>query len=518
MNPQFRSISFLIALVCCVSLPYSVNAQFIQQGSKLAGTGVSGFAGQGWSVALSGDGNTAIAGGPGDSNKIGAAWVYKRTGGVWAQQGIKLVGTDFVLGAYGSEQGNSVAISSDGTTAIIGGPTDNDYIGAAWVYTLSSGLWPQQGNKLGGGDAVNGRYGVEQGNSVCLSQDGNTAIIGGPADNGNVGAAWVFTRTGGVWTQQGKKLVGTGGLNWVMGPQQGYSVSLSADGNTAIIGGPLDSVIEGAVWIFTRTNGVWTQQGNKLVGSDAVGTPYQGTSVSISGDGNTAIVGGYSDSGGVGAAWVFTRSNGVWTQQGNKLVGSGAVGVAFQGHSVSLSSDGNRAIVGGDGDDSGKGAAWVYQRNGNVWTQLGSKLIGAGAVGPAREGEAVSISGDGKTAIVGSFGDHNNTGAIWVFIDTTSVTAVNENPIAPYNYQLFPNYPNPFNPATKITYSIPKETHVSVIVYDLLGREVTRLIQETKLRGEYSVTWNATNVPSGVYYCRLVAGSFVETKKMVVMK
>jgi hypothetical protein len=75
----------------------------------------------------------------------------------------------------------------------------------------------------------------------------------------------------------------------------------------------------------------FTQQGVKLVGTGAVNPGYQGYSVALSADGNTAIVGGYGDNNFVGAAWVFTCSNGVWTQQGSKLVGTGAVGNAYQG-------------------------------------------------------------------------------------------------------------------------------------------------------------------------------------------
>jgi hypothetical protein len=99
----------------------------------------------------------------------------------------------------------------------------------------------------------------------------------------------------------------------------------------------------------------FSQQGPKLVGTGA-GAAAQGYSVALSGDGNTAIVGGPDDN----AAWVFTRSNGVWTQQGSKLVGTGAVGSAAQGVSVALSGDGNTAIVGGTGDNSNTGAAWIF--------------------------------------------------------------------------------------------------------------------------------------------------------------
>jgi hypothetical protein len=144
------------------------------------------------------------------------------------------------------------------------------------------------------------------------------------------------------FTQQGPKLVGTGAVG---GAGQGGSVALSADGNTAIVGGPRDDsnpsdlTSMGAVWVYTRSNGVWTQQGSKLVGTGAVGAAGQGSAVTLSADGNTALVGGSGDEGNNGAAWVFTRSNGVWTQQGNKLVGTGAVGAAGQGSAVALSAE-----------------------------------------------------------------------------------------------------------------------------------------------------------------------------------
>src|SRR5437588_6093126 len=101
----------------------------------------------------------------------------------------------------------------------------------------------------------------------------------------------------------------------------------------------------------------FTQDGPKLVGSGASAQPVQGSSVGLSADGHTAIVGGEDDGNFVGAAWVFIRTGQVWTQQGNKLVGSGAVGTSEQGFSIALSGDGNTAIVGGPFDHSSIGAA-----------------------------------------------------------------------------------------------------------------------------------------------------------------
>jgi hypothetical protein len=140
------------------------------------------------------------------------------------------------------------------------------------------------------------------------------------------------------FAQQGAKLVGTGAVG-IAG--QGYSVALSADGNTAVVGGfNNNNGVEGAAWVYTRSGGVWSQEGAKLVGTGAVGIAGQGCSVALSADGNTAVVGGYKENGATGAAWVYTRSGGVWEAAGRWVGRLGAVGLAVQGWSVALSADG----------------------------------------------------------------------------------------------------------------------------------------------------------------------------------
>ena len=409
----------VVTLVCGV-LVMPARGQFGQQGPKLAGTGAVGDAQQGIAVSLSGDGNTAIVGGSSDNGGVGAAWVYTRGGGLWSQQA-KLVGID-ATGPSSGEQGFSVSLSGDGNTAIVGGPGDNLNVGAAWVYTRSDGVWTQRAPKLVGMGAIGG---AKQGISVSLSGDGNTAIVGGTFDDGALGAAWVYARAGGVWSQQAK-LVGAGAAGYA---KQGQSVSLSCDGNTAIVGG----LGGDAAWVFTRLNRVWTQQGPKLIGTGAIGCAQQGSSVWLSGDGNTAIVGGLNDNGGLGATWVYTRSEGVWSQQGPKLVGAAAVGFAQQGSSVSLSGDGNTAIVGGRGDNPSPplnpvGAAWVFTRSDGVWGQLQSKLAGTGGKGNPLQGYSVSLSDDGNYAMLGGPSDNRDiesgraAGAAWVFVKFPSRT------------------------------------------------------------------------------------------------
>jgi FG-GAP repeat len=368
----------------------------------------------GTSVAISADGNTALIGGIGDEggkavSMAGAAWVFTRSGSTWKQQA-KLVG--------GEEEGEgqfgiSVALSSDGNTALIGGINDKSAgkeFGAAWVFTRSAGKWTQQGEKLTGigEEAEGGRFGK----SVALSSDGNTALIGAYFDAG--GSAFVFTRSGSSWKQQGEKLTGKGEEGE---GEFGLSAALSADGDTALIGGPVDGTVPmtGAAWVFTRSGSTWKQQ-QELKGAHEEGAGEFGTSVALSADGNTALAGGPGDDS-AGAAWAFTRSGSTWTQQGEKLTPSDASGSAAFGAGVALSGDGNTALIGGP-TDMGKvptGAAWEFTRSGSTWSQQGAKLRGSDVVPESEFGAAVSLAASGETALIGGPIDNGNLGAAWIF-------------------------------------------------------------------------------------------------------
>ena len=396
----------------------------IQQGHKLDGEEAKGQAEFGWSVALSSDGNTALIGGPGENGYTGAAWVFTRSGSTWTQQGPKLVGGSEEAG--GGEFGYSVALSADGNTALIGGPDNQpreSTSGAVWVFTRSGSTWTQQGPKLVGGseEITQQAFGF----SVALSADGDTALVGSQA------AVWVFTRSGSTWTQQGPILVPNGEPSALFGD----SVALSGDGNTALISGPDSPISEapdsppgGAVWVFTRSGSTWTQQGPRFTGTEVSGPcgSQFGDSVALSSDGNTALIGGSVDGSGcsgVGSAWVFTRSGSKWTQQGPRLINpSGEPGEGYFGFgdSVALSSDGNTALIGGETDNGNRGAAWVFTRSGETWTQQGSKLTGGGEAGGGAFGDSVALSGDASTALIGGIDDDTFLGSAWVFSSSTS--------------------------------------------------------------------------------------------------
>ncbi len=161
-------------------------------------------------------------------------------------------------------------------------------------------------------------------------------------------------------------------------PSFGETVALSADGSTMLIGAPGEDGGRGAAWVFTRTGSTWTQQGEALAGGEESGASEFASSVALSADGDTALIGGAGDDGHTGAAWVFTRTGSSWTQQGEKITGGGEVGPGWFGRSVALSADGDTALIGAFDDDVYQGAAWVFTRTGSTWSQQGAKLVGSG--------------------------------------------------------------------------------------------------------------------------------------------
>ncbi|MFM7402413.1 MAG: hypothetical protein ACKO4W_16070, partial [Bacteroidota bacterium] len=320
----------------------------------------------------------------------------------YIQQGAK-----FTNSSASAQQGQSVAVSADGNTAIIGGPGDNSNTGAAWIYVRTGTAWSQQAKLVGSGAVGAARQGI----SVAISADGNTAVVGGSSDNSSDGAVWVFARTGTVWAQQGNKLVGAGGTS---GAQQGTAVAISSDGNKIASGAIADNLFVGAVWVFERNGSTWAQSGEKLTPSDGIEKPRLGVSVSLSADGSRLLAGGYLDNVRQGAAWIFDDTGCGMTQSGTKLVGTEGNVSAWQGYSVSLSADGNTAMVGGCNDNNLAGAAWIFTNNGSSWTQQ-VRLMGGGATGSARQGSAVALSADGNTAISAGFTDDSGKGAFWVY-------------------------------------------------------------------------------------------------------
>lgn len=344
-------------------------------------------------------------------------------------------------GAYESgagEFGYSVAMAADGTSALVGGPENDGGVGAAWVWVLKNGTWIDQHTMYaptsGGGEEMGaGQFGA----SVALDADGTTAIVGGPENNGGIGAAWVWVLRDDTWIDQHMMTAPTSGGGIEIGDGRfGASVALGSAGNTAVIGGPLTigapsyQVGVGAAWVFIRTTTgtttTWIDQ-HKLTAPTSgagmeVGDGEFGYSVAVSQDkAGTVLVGGPYDSGEetkIGAAWVFVHKGDQWIDQ-HKLTPPATeanpveIGDAF-GFSVALSARGNLALVGAP-DDLGGGTAWVFIYSGNTWNEQ-ARLKADNAIGVPGFGYSVALPyASDADAVVGGPYDNNGAGAAWLF-------------------------------------------------------------------------------------------------------
>lgn len=437
----------------------------------------------GYSVAL--DGDTLAVGAPmegGDASsttvnpnddalEAGGVYVFNRSGGVWNEQAyIKASNAN-----SGDWFGSSVAL--DGDTLAVGAlhedgdanstaasPNDNaQRAGAAYVYTRSAGGWSQQAYIKASNAESYGYF------SISIAVDGDTLLVGATGEgsdtaetpNNNLaaaGAAYIFTRSAGVWSQRDYLKASNADSGDVFG------VSVALDGNTLAVGangerGDANSTATnpndnaqgaGAAYVFTRSAGVWSQQ-VYLKASNAGTEDRFGVSVAL--DGDTVVVGADREDGDInstaaspndngrnaGAAYVFTRSAGDWNQQAYLKASTGTpdqFGHLFGGR-VALEND---TVVVGAGAENGdanstsanpnnfatnSGAAYVFSRTGGVWSDLAYlKASNAGSndgfLVVALDGDTVAVgasgeSGDASSTAANPNDNALNAGAVYLF-------------------------------------------------------------------------------------------------------
>jgi hypothetical protein len=154
-------------------------------------------------------------------------------------------------------------------------------------------------------------------------------------------------------------------------------------------------------------------------------------------------------------------------------------------------------------------SVFYTSNNGEIWNQINSGLPNAG----------VKIFAVQNNYLFAGTNGHS----VWRFpLDSLVGINVSSTQI-PESFQLYQNYPNPFNPSTKISYDLPSDVNVKLIVYDDLGREIKTLVNEKQNSGEHEIVFDASNLPSGVYYYKLETGNasgsgFAQTRKMVLIK
>ncbi|WOI22352.1 hypothetical protein [Nonlabens ulvanivorans] len=357
-----------------------------------------------------------------------------------------------------SGDGNTLAVGAfsedSNATGINGNQADNSNSssGAVYIFNKTGAIWTQQAYiKASNSEAID--FFSESG--LSLSNDGNTLAVGAEGEDSNAtgingnqtdnsisgsGAVYIFSRTGSVWTQQAYiKASNTGS-----GDLFGISLSLSNDGNTLAVGAENESSNatgingdqadnsisgSGAVYIFSRTGSVWTQQ-VYIKASNTGNADKFGNGVSLSLDGHTLAVGAINEDSSAtgingdqtdnasfnsGAVYIFLRTGSIWTQQAY-IKASNTGNFDGFGGSVDLSSDGSTLAIGAIREDSNAtgvngnetdnslgspGAAYIFVRTGTTWTQE-AYIKASNTTANANFGNSISLSNDGSTLAVGA--------------------------------------------------------------------------------------------------------------------
>ncbi len=397
----------------------------------------------GTSVAISADGTRAIVGAPNDApdNLMfwiapGTARVFRRSGGAWTEE--QMLAPSSVSGDW---VGAAVAISADGTRVLIGAPHTSSWAGAAYVFSrpASGTTWTQEGSALlAESPAANDLFGW----AVSLTADASRAIVGARDDTTAYGveggSAVVFTRTGTTWARE-QTLIPVGDGEAL--ERFGVSVAISGDGTRAIVGARLDTIgtppapapmlgsgWQGSARVFVRSGSAWTQEVTLRSPTPVINAQF-GFSVALTNDADRAIVGAHYDdltgTATAGTAHIYRRASTTWTHEVQLEMSSPGANDEF-GTSVSIASDGSRAVISAVVDDTSAGvdagSARVFVRTGTSWANETTLVSPVPAVGD-HFGESVSMTADGTRVIVGapkeeppSGAEFDNQGGAHVFI------------------------------------------------------------------------------------------------------
>lgn len=289
-----------------------------------------------------------------------------------------------------------ISVSVSGDTALVGAYYDDDVGvngGSAYVFVRdANGVWTQEQKLLAADGEMNDTFGHG------VSVDGDTALVGAYGDDG-VGAAYVFVRSGGVWTEQDKLTPSDGGGSDAFG----FAVALQGD--RALVGSPFHDgpggADSGATYVFERSGGVWSAS-DKLTPSGSTPSDRFGRALAWSGD--TVLIGAPETGG--GSAHAFVDVGGTFTEQDELLPSPGDALTLF---GISLAVNGDTAVVAGEGEGAADPKAYVYQRSGDTWA-LEQALTPSSAGGSF----GYSVGVQGNVAVVADIHD-GSSGAAFVF-------------------------------------------------------------------------------------------------------
>ena len=406
----FYSAFLLIFLFFCSS-GATIGAIPVSSQIKLVADDAFKDAGFGWGVAI--DGDTAVVSAFADYDNIGAAYVYERTGSGW-QQVAKLTASD---GEEGDFLGISVAVSDD--TVVLGAALDDNAggvdAGAVYVYVKPASGWVTMTEtvKL---TAPSGE--ADRGFGGAVSLRGDTLVIGAPGKDDALVSGEVFLYEGGGSTWSQTAVLSVAGLNG----SDSFGTILDFDGNTIVVGAFGKDDMKGAVYVYHRPAGGWSDKSHDamLAADDGAANDFFGGSVAV--DGDTILVGanGDDDNGSKsGAIYLFERGGNTWVQQAKLMPADGAAADNF-GYAVELAS--NTAVIGASHfSDDASDSIYIFTRSGGSWTEQG-EIPDPDAKAGSKFGLSVAIDDAAASVLVGAFGadagterSDANAGAAYLF-------------------------------------------------------------------------------------------------------
>ena len=352
-------------------------------------------------------------------------------------QAAKLTASD---GAAFDAMGVSVALSPDGTTALVGSPGasigTNQGQGAVYVYTEPAGGWASTSTFTTKLTAADGQGNDSFGWTVTLSSDGTTALIGAASANSGQGAAYIFNKPAGGWASSSTFAAKLTASDGAAGDGFGTTLTLAGNGNLAVIGSEYakigSNLGQGAAYVFNKPTGDWASSSTfaaKLTASDGAPNDQFGSSISLSGDNTTVLIGARGFDFYQGAAYVFNKPTGGWASSSTfaaKLTASDGFSSDDFGSPVLLSSDGTTAFIGASGarigSNYGQGAAYIYNKPAGGWASsstFAAKLTASDGDASDNFGWSIALSSDGTTALIGAsaatIGSNAGQGAAYFF-------------------------------------------------------------------------------------------------------
>ncbi len=375
----FARLTLGTALALTVTLALASPASALEQ-KLTAGDAAVGDE-LGTSVAI--DGDTMVAGAPGDDSLRGAVYVFHRSGDSWALTA-KLTASD---GAAGDFLGGSVAI--DGDLIVAGAHRDDSFKGSAYTFARSGAVARSETAKL---TASDGAATDQLGSSVAV--EGDVIVAGARGDDANQGSAYTFARGGTAARTETAKLTASNGA-----ADDYLGVSVAIDGDVIVAGGLGHDASKGSAYTFARSGAAARLQTAKLSASDGAAGDELGSSVAIEGD--VIVAGARGDDAHKGSAYTFARSGAAGRTETAKLTASDGAAPDNLGSSVAI--DGDAIVAGAFDDDDSRGAAYTFARSGAAARTETAKLTASDRAAYDSLGDSVAIDGD--VIVAGAPGD-----------------------------------------------------------------------------------------------------------------